>query len=103
MHVRGEAQSYGGKNRWQGVFSTLNFPQYFVYQRMITAPESTIMVADSYTSGGASKGVGGENEHRVVRGGAWALTEHFVRAACRYHMLPALRNAVVGFRLAHEV
>lgn len=40
---------------------------------------------------------------RVVRGGAWGLTEHFSRAATRYHMLDRHRNPVVGFRLAHDI
>jgi serine/threonine-protein kinase len=44
-----------------------------------------------------------ESVQRVIRGGAWALTEHFARAACRYHMLPRFRNSVVGFRLAHDL
>ena len=53
-------------------------------------------------------GVEGEEEpgaanQRVVRGGAWALTEHFVRAASRFHMLDRYRNPVVGFRLAHDI
>ena len=44
-----------------------------------------------------------EASQRVVRGGAWALTEHFVRVGSRFHMLDKFRNPVVGFRLAHDV
>ncbi|MCA9565947.1 MAG: SUMF1/EgtB/PvdO family nonheme iron enzyme, partial [Myxococcales bacterium] len=40
---------------------------------------------------------------RMIRGGAWGLTEHFTRAGCRYHTLPKFRNPVVGFRLAHDI
>jgi serine/threonine-protein kinase len=49
-----------------------------------------------------SEGDGG-TDHYIIRGGAWSLTEHFLRAACRSHMRPTFRDPTVGFRLAHEI
>ena len=40
---------------------------------------------------------------RVIRGGCWALTQPFCRAAGRWQMAPDARNAAVGFRLVHDV
>jgi len=37
---------------------------------------------------------------RVLRGGAWIYTARFVRAACRGAVVPGLRGANLGFRLA---
>ncbi len=40
---------------------------------------------------------------RVNRGGSWFFGAGFVRAACRFRLLPGLRNGDVGFRLARSV
>lgn len=40
---------------------------------------------------------------RVSRGGSWNGTLRALRATVRYHSLPGIRSAVVGFRLVREI
>lgn len=45
---------------------------------------------------------GGDDKYRVVRGGSWADSPAYCRSACRYHLRPAARDRVIGFRVVCE-
>jgi formylglycine-generating enzyme required for sulfatase activity len=38
---------------------------------------------------------------RILRGGCYANPHGFARCACRFRLLPSVRNEFLGFRLAH--
>jgi formylglycine-generating enzyme required for sulfatase activity len=42
---------------------------------------------------------GGEQESRVLRGGAWFLKVDYLRSAARARAMPTIRNAMLGFRV----
>jgi formylglycine-generating enzyme required for sulfatase activity len=40
---------------------------------------------------------------RILRGGCYANPHGFARCACRFRLLPAVRNPFMGFRLARTL
>jgi toxoflavin biosynthesis protein ToxD len=42
------------------------------------------------------------NGRRILRGGCYANPQGFARCACRFRLVPALRNEFIGFRLAYR-
>jgi formylglycine-generating enzyme required for sulfatase activity len=38
---------------------------------------------------------------RILRGGCYANPHGFARCACRFRLLPSVRNPFLGFRLAY--
>jgi len=59
--------------------------------------------ADVWVQDDAKKARGAEDStsaHRVIRGGSWVNDAQYVRAACRDHYEPSIRDSYLGFRCA---